>query len=237
MAHEVFISYVSSDRDASEAVCAILEKNKIRCWLAPRDVLPGVTYGKAIIDAIATSRLLLLILSARSNESPHVVREVERAVHHEIAILPLRIEEVVPTGDMEFFLSATHWLDALPPPLAGHLARLAGVVQHLLRLEGVGPAEKGDSPGRPPEIRKERAEHPARDVPRPRIAAILGQWLSSSDTKLRAQAVDEIGKREMAEQAEALANVVRQDEKWALRVQALVVLRRLRQKKPEAAAG
>jgi len=38
MAHDIFISYVVDDRKTADAVCAILEKNKIRCWVAPRGV-------------------------------------------------------------------------------------------------------------------------------------------------------------------------------------------------------
>lgn len=132
MAHDVFISYVSADRKAADATCAILEKNKIRCWVAPRDVLPGESWPKAIVDAISVSRLMVLILSANSNGSGQVMREVERAVHKGIHVLPLRIEDVVPAGDLEYFLGTTHWLDALPPPFEAHLERLARSVRMLL---------------------------------------------------------------------------------------------------------
>jgi hypothetical protein len=45
MAHDVFISYSSHDKPIADAVCAGLEAAKIRCWIAPRDMLPGVPYG------------------------------------------------------------------------------------------------------------------------------------------------------------------------------------------------
>jgi hypothetical protein len=132
MVHDVFISYVASDRKAADAACAILEKNKVRCWVAPRDIAPGATWGKAIVEAISDSRLMVLVFSSRSNKSDQVVREVERAVHRGIPILPLRIEDVLPSGDMEYFLSARHWLDAFPPPLESHMERLASAVKNLL---------------------------------------------------------------------------------------------------------
>ncbi len=151
MAHDVFISYVAGDRKAADAACAILEKNKIRCWTAPRDVLPGANWPKAIVDAIYESSLMVVILSSRSNGSKHVKCEVERAVHKGIPILPLRIEDVVPSSDLEYFLGTTHWLDALPPPLEVHLERLAKTVKSLLDLgeEDDGPrTEPVFSPGR-----------------------------------------------------------------------------------------
>lgn len=40
--HDVFISYASSDKPVADAVCAALEQRGIRCWIAPRDILPGL---------------------------------------------------------------------------------------------------------------------------------------------------------------------------------------------------
>ncbi|NQT71340.1 MAG: toll/interleukin-1 receptor domain-containing protein [Chloroflexi bacterium] len=39
MAHDVFISYSTNDKTVADAVCATLESQKIRCWIAPRDAL------------------------------------------------------------------------------------------------------------------------------------------------------------------------------------------------------
>ncbi|MFP4660789.1 MAG: TIR domain-containing protein [Halanaerobiales bacterium] len=38
MAHDVFISYSTRDKHVADAVCNALEYNKIRCWIAPRDI-------------------------------------------------------------------------------------------------------------------------------------------------------------------------------------------------------
>ena len=50
MSHDVFISHAHQDTPTAEAVCAALERNDIRCWIAPRDVIPGMLWGEAIID-------------------------------------------------------------------------------------------------------------------------------------------------------------------------------------------
>jgi hypothetical protein len=46
MARDVFISYSSKDKPTADAVCATLEANGIRCWIAPRDVVPGSDWGE-----------------------------------------------------------------------------------------------------------------------------------------------------------------------------------------------
>jgi hypothetical protein len=132
MAHDVFLSYSSQDKPIADAVCGTLEGKRIRCWIAPRDVLPGLPYGEAIVEAIESSRVMVLVFSANSNTSPQVMREVERAVSKGIPILPLRIEQVLPSKSLEHFISSLHWLDALTPPLEKHLQSLAETVQLLL---------------------------------------------------------------------------------------------------------
>jgi hypothetical protein len=132
MSHDIFISYAVEDKQTADAVCATLEAKRIRCWIAPRDVLPGMDYAQALVEAINQSRVMVLVFSARSNHSPHVRREVERAVNKGIPILPFRIEDVTPSPSLDYFIATAHWLDALTPPLEKHLEHLAGTVKLLL---------------------------------------------------------------------------------------------------------
>lgn len=63
MAHDVFISHSSKDRKIADALCHKLEGSAIRCWMAPRDIVPGKGWGEAIVQAVGESRLMLLIFS------------------------------------------------------------------------------------------------------------------------------------------------------------------------------
>ena len=135
MAHDVFISYASEDKIVADAVCGMLESHAVRCWIAPRDVLPGMAYGEAIIDAIRSCRIMILVFSSKSNASPHIPKEIERAVSAGVSIIPFRIEDVKPGRSLDYFIGSVHWLDALTPPLESHLERLAQNVQTLLSRE------------------------------------------------------------------------------------------------------
>lgn len=137
MPHEVFISYSSQDKAVADAVCASIEAAGVRCWVAPRDISPGRNWGEAIIDAINNGRVMIVIFSSSANSSAQVMREVERAVNKGLSVLPFRIENVAPSESMEYFLSATHWLDALTPGLDEHIRVLVRTVQSLL---GAAPA-------------------------------------------------------------------------------------------------
>src|ERR1700681_499458 len=110
MAHDVFLSYAAADKTAALALLAGLEGNGVRCWIAPRDIPAGSEYGQEIVEAIKACRIVVVIFSASANTSPHMRREVERAVSAQTIIVPFRIENVVPTGAMEYALGNTHWL-------------------------------------------------------------------------------------------------------------------------------
>ena len=146
MAHDVFISYCSEDKPTADAICATLEAKGVRCWIAPRDILPGLDWSAAIVDAIGQARVMVLVYSASANESPQIKREVERAVSKGLAILPFRIQDVPLSKSLEYFISSPHWLDALTPPLERHAEYLATTVVALLAVERGEPRPRTPPP-------------------------------------------------------------------------------------------
>ena len=106
MSFDVFISYAHQDRPIAFAACAIIEKAGIRCWIAPRDIAPGAEYATALIDALEHCKALVLIFSGSANESPHIRREVERAVSRGVPLIPVRIGgHPHETPPLKFFVS------------------------------------------------------------------------------------------------------------------------------------
>ena len=130
--HEVFISYSNKDKPVADAICAKLEALPLRCWIAPRDVAAGHSWGSSIIEAIEEAKVMVLVYSGSSNLSPQVIREVERAVSKGLVLVPFRIEATMMSKDMEYFLSSSHWIDALTPPLEKHLIELGELVRTVL---------------------------------------------------------------------------------------------------------
>ncbi len=131
-AYQVFVSYSAKDKKWGDAACAALESLDIGCWIAPRDIVPGTEWGASIIGGIDACKVMVLVFSAQANESPQVRREVERAIHKGLVIVPLRVEKVNPSGALEYALSNTHWLDAFEPPMDVKMRELAHAVKALL---------------------------------------------------------------------------------------------------------
>lgn len=132
MPFDVFISHASKDKTVANAVCARLEAAGIRCWIAPRDIVAGTSYGEAIIDAIHAAKIMVLVFSANANASAQIPKEIERAVSNGVAILPFRIEDVAPGKSLDYFIGSVHWLDAMTPPMEKHLDILVETVHKLL---------------------------------------------------------------------------------------------------------
>jgi len=157
MAHDVFISHSSKDKLAADAACAVLEREGLRCWIAPRDIVPGAEWSASIADAIAEVKVFVLLFSQHANESHQIQREVELAVSRGIPIIPVRLEQVAPARSLEFFISSQHWLDAFSPPLQRHLTYLAQIIRSLMG----GATEETPWPQPPP------APPVAAGIPRP----------------------------------------------------------------------
>ena len=98
MNFDVFVSYSSKDKATADAACAALENAGSRCWIAPRDVLPGSDWGSSIVEAINHCRAMVLIFSSSANESAQIRNEVVQAVNRGVPVVPMRIENVEPTN-------------------------------------------------------------------------------------------------------------------------------------------
>jgi formylglycine-generating enzyme required for sulfatase activity len=143
--HDAFVSHSATDSAIADAVVQSLEAGGIKCWVAPRDILVGEKWAAAIMRGISECRAMVLLFSANAQQSEHVLREIERAVKHRLVIVPVRIDKTAPAGEMEFYLSSCHWLDAWTTPFAQHLPILTEQVRTLLHRDNLPepPSFKG----------------------------------------------------------------------------------------------
>jgi TIR domain len=140
VARDIFVSYSQPDRDCAYELTQHLEARDFTVWIAPRNVSPAAEWAAEIIDAISAARVMILVFSASSNSSPQVRREVERAVSKDLRVLPFRLENVLPSRSLEYFLSSQHWLDGFPEPREPHYERLCGFLRQCLHAEAPEPA-------------------------------------------------------------------------------------------------
>ena len=175
MLREVFISYSSEDEAAASEVCRTLESRGIGCWIAPRDIVGGQTWAASIVGAIEECRILLVIVSSHANRSRQMSREVELADARKRRILPVRIENVTPRKDLEYFVGNKQWIDLFPPPIQLHANTLVNAVTELRDAETTHPDTTGT------QIQIEHKLEKPRPTPPPIVGISPGQrWLMGS---------------------------------------------------------
>ncbi|MGN0649640.1 MAG: TIR domain-containing protein [Oscillospiraceae bacterium] len=108
----IFISHSSKNMDSASKICERLESQGHSCFFAPRDIRSGYEYAEEIINGIDRSDVILLLMSKASNESPHVLREIERAVSKKKPIIVYKLEEVTLSKSMEYFLMTHQWVSS-----------------------------------------------------------------------------------------------------------------------------
>jgi predicted ATPase len=144
MGYDVFLSHSSHDHAVAEAVCAALESGDgggggLHCWIAPRDIVPGADWSESIVAALHECPILVIVLSEHAGASVQVVREVQRACERGARVIPFRIDGVVPSGALEYYLGPVQWLDAPAAEVEAHLPVLVETVRRM-RAECVGGA-------------------------------------------------------------------------------------------------
>jgi hypothetical protein len=134
MSRHIFLSHSHLDRPVADLVLTGLEERGIRCWVAPRDVLAGGSYAASIVDAIEAADGLILIYTKNCNTSPHVLREVERALQAGINIIPIRFDDSIPSKSLNYLLATVHWLsvsqDSREIDVAKAVDRIARTLDH-----------------------------------------------------------------------------------------------------------
>ncbi len=153
MTQPVFISHSSLDKDIANQICEVLEALGVACWIAPRNVPPGARYGEAIFKVLESTSAVVLVLSEHANASEQVMNEVERALSNKKEIFPLKIDDVVPSPEMNYFIGRRHRLDATSTSLEASIEQLAEAVK-TTATEGAGTAATPDIRPQPQRARR-----------------------------------------------------------------------------------
>jgi len=140
MGPKVFLSYSSEDKTIADSICSALEAADIACWIAPRNIEPGVDYPRAIMEAITSVQILVLILTRGAAASPHILSEVGHAFNNKKRIIPFRLSNDPLPEDLEYFLSMTQWLDATDGCNDENIKRLTEAILDPL----AGRGDRGD---------------------------------------------------------------------------------------------
>ena len=136
----VFISYASRDAAVANTIVKSLEQHGFKCWIAPRDVLPGTLYANEIVRAINDAILVVVIISEHAIASPHVGKEIERASAKRRPIISVHVDSAPLTRAFEYFLSESQWIEVALSDIDVAAEKLVIAVASHVRFAGAGSA-------------------------------------------------------------------------------------------------
>lgn len=160
MAGHVFISHGSDNRDEANALCAFIESRGVKCWIAPRDVRPGIDYSEELQAAIESCAAFVVLVTDMANKSPYVRAETEMAFSSHKPIFPVRQADIKPAAGLALFLKIRHWTDAYGKYREAAMERLALELQTVVGIAGQTPAPAPAPTPAPPAPAPVRAPPP-----------------------------------------------------------------------------
>jgi hypothetical protein len=131
MGYDAFISFSSKDGIAADKLRHGLELRGLSCWISSRDVAPGADFADSIVKALETSSVMVLVFSANANNSDEVKKELVLAGEYKMPVMPVRIENVLPSGAFRYQLTIRQYLD-LFEDWDTNLAKLAEQVSRMV---------------------------------------------------------------------------------------------------------
>lgn len=136
----VFITCDPSDLQTATRLALSLEQAGFPSFIPDRDINGTADRSALIEQALGSASCVVLLLSDRSNRSDIVRTQVGNAYRIGKPIFPVRIEETLPSPQLELYISAKHWIDAWNGPLDQYAARLARELSGELESFTAGPA-------------------------------------------------------------------------------------------------
>jgi hypothetical protein len=157
----IFISYSSKDRDIAETICQALEVRGQNCWIACRDVGAGENFQEAIVRQLRSAKVMLLVFTSNANNSDEIKKELVLAGRHQVTVVPVRVEDVVPNDAFTYEFATRQWVD-LFKDWEREIELLAARIGHILQSAAPqnGGAETFATPLPPRRIAKPSSKQP-----------------------------------------------------------------------------
>lgn len=133
-------------------VHAALTKAGIECFFSSDSIRGGSQFYLAIEKALKASKVVVLVLSNRTEKSTWVAKELNQSINLGKAIIPFQIEEKV-DGAIEFMVNTEQHVRGWPGPKSEHLDELVRAVRRAL-----GTSEMSALKPHPEPKREERTE-------------------------------------------------------------------------------
>lgn len=128
---EVFISYSRLDKDKALKIFEVLKQRGIAVWY-DKLIEPGENWREAIVEQLKQSRVMLVLISAHSQKSNELKKELAIASAEAVPLLGIRLEDIKLSGAFAYELTGLNWFDIFDEPPQRYI-QLADFLEKLLK--------------------------------------------------------------------------------------------------------
>jgi predicted hydrocarbon binding protein len=135
MQKSIFISYSSSDKDVAFDMVDFFEEKGIGCFIAPRDIEPGVPYASRLTSAIKECKAAILVASELINSSDHILNELDIIVSEKKFFVPFFVEAFDMSYEYRYYLGRKQRIMADTGKPQDHFCKLIDALQSEISLD------------------------------------------------------------------------------------------------------
>ncbi len=136
---DVFVSYSGKDIEFTKKMCAVLKDNGISYWAAHEHNCLGDDSADKTVNYISKAKLVLVFVSKNSNESKHVINELNCATMYKKPILPVVIDDVELSPVFEYYMANANRLSYSQS--GDFIEKFVDIVRSMVGIEPILPEE------------------------------------------------------------------------------------------------
>ena len=165
MAAEVFISYSSQNFEEVHGIVERLRGVGVSVWMDEGGIEAATLWSEAIVEAINDCKVLTIMVSGHSTDSPNVVKEVMLASESGKVILPVYLEEAEIPSRLKYQLTGIQHLEAFALSESGLIEELRrGLAINGVTVPGI-ESPSTVAPAKPPSHRRKKNGNSTRLLP------------------------------------------------------------------------
>ena len=124
-----FLSHASADAPLAMQLCNTLESRGVRCWIAPRNIPPSVSWPSAVLAGLEGCGAFVLLVTTNALLSEEVLTEVEKARRLKRQVYSVMVDKPELVGELRYYLTRWQWIDAAAVDMDRVGTQLAEVLQ------------------------------------------------------------------------------------------------------------
>lgn len=136
----IFLSYAREDMAAAEQLTGALEAEGVPVWIDTAGVKSG-SWKERVTEGLSRSRALIILLTAKSLNSPAVRKELAFAAKKNVPIIPVQLGELPEESLPDWFTwdyDELHRHVLNPQNISEGVQRLVSAIQELRAVQGNG---------------------------------------------------------------------------------------------------